>query len=426
MNTVAGLRCLRCGEVYPQDLSPDQLVSGCPQCGTSTSISNLTIEYEPYIWDDISHKTFKGRSQTLWRYYEFLPVDLDYAVSINEGGTDLVECQRLAAHIGVERLFIKDESRNPTWSHKDRAMSVGISRARQVGARVVTTSSSGNEGGALAAYAARAGLEAVVFTSAACPDTMRTLMQVFGAKVIATPTSKDRFTIMQQCVENLGWYPLSSFGSILIGINPYSIEGYKTIAYEICEALNFSSPDIVIVPTCWGDGLQGIWKGFKEFKRCGLIDKLPRMVAAEVFGPLTNAIEMGLDYVAEMPTGDSIAISIAAGVSTWQALNVLRESGGIAQDVVESDLLPTQLLVASKEGVFAEASSIVSIAALKRIVEEGGLEPGATVVCVNTSTGLKDPSPTRQLLPEVPLIEPTMEALEQVMKDKYGKRLEDL
>jgi len=211
---------------------------------------------------------------------------------------------------------------------------------------------------------------------------------------------------MRQYVENLGWYPLSSYGSMPIGINPFAIEGYKTIAYEICEALDFSSPDIVIVPTCWVDGLQGIWKGFKEFKACGLIDKLPRMVAAEVFGPLTNAIEMGLDYVAETPAGDSIAISIAAGVSTWQALNVLRESGGMAQDVEEGDILPTQLLVASSEGVFAEASSVVSVAALKRLVQEGGLEPGVTVVCVVTSTGLKDPAPTRQLLPEVPLIEP--------------------
>jgi threonine synthase len=419
MQNVYGFQCLRCGEYYYLENDVSVLVKGCPKCATSDSIANLSVKYDENKKINVSHSTFSDRENSMWRYFEFLPIEPEHVVTIGEGRTPLIPCIKMAKQLGVEQLFLKDETRNPTWSHKDRAMSVGLSHALEFGARVVTTSSSGNEGGSLSAYAARAGLDAVVFTSASCPPTMRTLMQVYGAKLIATPTSQDRFTIMGKCIETFGWYPMSSYADIPIGINPIGIEGYKTIAFEICEDLDFQVPDFVIVPTCWGDVLQGIWKGFKEFYKSGLIDRLPGMIAAEVFGPLTYAIEKKLSYIKKTPTKNTVAISIGAGISTWQALNVLFESKGSPQDVNDDELLLMQSELARSEGIFAEASSIASVAALKKLRENNIVKAEDLVVSVITSSGLKDPGVARSFLPEVPLIEPNLDALELALKEYY-------
>jgi threonine synthase len=423
MPEVLGLQCLRCGALYPAELAFDRLVMGCRECATPQSVANLSVKYADRAWQGITPASFAGRVHSMWRYREFLPIEPTSAVSLGEGMTALVDCPNLARRLGIRRLYVKDESRNPTWSHKDRAMSVGISHARCSGAGIVATSSSGNEGGSMAAYAARAGCAAVVFTSAACPPTMRTLMQAYGGKVIAVPTSRDRWSLMRQCVGAFGWYPLSSFTSLPIGINPFAIEGYKTIAFEICESLDFQVPEYVIVPTCWGDGLQGIWKGFVEFARAGLTQKVPRMVAAEVFGPLSNALAKDLPFVEPTPAGDSVSISIAGGISTWQALNVLRSSGGMAQDVDDAETLAAQLELAASEGIFAEASSATPLAALKKMLAAGTVPPDATAVCVVTSTGLKDPEVTRRVLPPVPLIEPNAGALAEALRNTYGLEL---
>ncbi len=425
MQNVSGLQCPRCNENYPLKNETAYLVKGCPNCATKESVANLTLRYKENK-AKITPTTFLGRENSMWRYSEFLPFKPEHAVTIGEGMTPLVYCEKMAKHLGVGQLYLKDESRNPTWSHKDRAMSVGVSHALERGDRVVTTASSGNEGGALAAYAARAGIEAVIFTSAACPPTMRTLMQVYGAKLIATPTSQDRFTIMRHCIEKFGWYPMASYSDKAIGTNPFLHEGYKTIAFEICEELDFEVPDYVIVPTCWGDGLHGIWKGFTEFKQAGLIDKLPKMVAAEVFGPLSNALKKNLSYVENTPASDSVAISIAAGESTWQALHVLSESNGMAQDVNDEELLIMQKELASMEGIFAEASSIASVAAVKKLSEKNLIQPDSKIISVITSSGLKDPGVTRPMLPKVPVIEPNIEELESALKNNYEIDINDL
>ena len=425
MQNVSELRCPKCGERYPLKNETAYLVNGCSKCATAKSVANLEVSYKEQEVA-ITPATFKGWENSMWRYEEFLPFDKEHAVTIGEGMTPLVPCEKLAKSLGVGKLYLKDETRNPTWSHKDRAMSVGVSHALEQGSRVVTTASSGNEGGALSAYAARAGLEAVIFTSATCPPTMRTLMQVYGAKLITTPTSYDRFTIMKECIEKFGWYPMSGYTAAPIGTNPFLHEGYKTIAFEICEEMNFNVPDYVIVPTCWGDGLKGIWKGFTEFKQAGLIDKLPKMVAAEVFGSLTETLKRGLKEVESVPDGDSIAISIASGTSTWQALHALLDSNGLAQNVNDDEILKMQLQLASTEGLFAEASSIVSVAVVEKLRELNLIEPDSTIVSVITSSGLKDFEVTRSVLPELPVIEPNIEALESTLRTTYNLDMKKL
>lgn len=419
MKNVMGFQCLRCGELYHLEGDIDILVQGCPKCATPGSIANLSVKYNDNINNNIPKSTFSNRENSMWRYSEFLPFEYKQAVTIGEGRTPLIPCMKMAKQIGMDQFYVKDETRNPTWSHKDRAMSVGLSHALESGALVVTTSSSGNEGGALSAYAAHAGLNAVVFTSASCPPTMRTLMQVYGAKLIATPTSQDRFTIMGKCIKEFGWYPMSSYAETPIGINPFGHEGYKTIAFEICEDLEYQVPDYVIVPTCWGDVLQGIWKGFKEFNKSGLINRVPKMIAAEVFGPLTNAMEKSLSFVEKTPTKNTVAISIGAGISTWQALNVLLESKGHPQDVNDNDLLIAQSELARCEGIFVEASSVASVAALKKLRENNIVKDDDLVVSVTTSSGLKDPGVARSYLPEVPLIKPDIDALKTALKRHY-------
>jgi len=159
------------------------------------------------------------------------------------------------------------------------------------GARVITISSTGNHGASTAAYAARAGLPCVIFTLASVPETMKALMQAYGAAVVACPTSESRWQLMREGVERLGWYPTSGFVTPPIGSNPYGIEGYKTIAWEIAEDLGWTAPAVVVVPSAYSDGLYGVWKGWTELQTVGLVKDAPRMVAAEPFGPLANALE---------------------------------------------------------------------------------------------------------------------------------------
>src|SRR5919106_5105006 len=226
----------------------------------------------------------------LWRYRATLPVTAE-PVTLGEGATPLVHLDRLGRRLGLSKLYAKDESRNPTWSYKDRLCSVAVTHAVAAGARVVTISSTGNHGASTAAYAARAGLPCVIFTLDSVPDTMKTLMQAYGAAVVACPTSESRWALMRQGVERLGRYRTSGFIAPPVGSNPGGVEGYKTLAYEVAEDLGWTAPDVVVVPSSYGDGLAGIWKGWTELRALGLVGHAPRMIAAEPFGPLAHALD---------------------------------------------------------------------------------------------------------------------------------------
>jgi len=413
-----GLRCIRCGTPYP--IGP--MYKGCPSCLAEGLPTNLAVVYDL----DLVRKTYdpmhlEGRPHTIWRYAELLPAEPENAVSIGEGMTPLLPVPRLARKLGIRNLLVKDESRNPTWSFKDRLASSAVSMAKQFGAKVITGSSSGNAGSATAAYSARAGIPCVMFTTQQFPLAMRVQMAVYGTKMIATPTIQDRWHMVEACVDQWGWFPVTIFVYPLVGSNCYGIEGYKSVAFELVEQLG-RVPTHVVMPVGAGDAFYGTWKGFQEYRELGFIDEVPTMVAAEVFGPLENALAKDLDHVEEVPWGPTPAISVGLNTSAYQALAVLRESGGFARSPSSDEMIAMQRELAETEGIYTEVSSVISLCVAKKMVDEGKLGDDELVVAFLTSGGLKDPETTAKHLPQIPLIEPNLEALLGALEGTYAFR----
>lgn len=312
-------------------------------------------------------------------------------VTLGEGQTPLVFCSRIGASLGVANLLIKDEGRNPTWSYKDRFSTVAVSIARSEGAKVVATASSGNAGASLAAYAARAGLDCVVATFAGTASPMLSQIRKHGATVVSLANKVDRWKLLAEAQQRFDWFIASPFSAPVVGSHPLAIEGYKTIAYEIIEQTSGDVPDWCVMPVCYGDALSGVWAGFKELFHAGTIDRLPKMVAAEVHGSLSAALAEGTDHIPEQePCFDSLAVSIGTTRSTYQALRVLRESSGQAVSVSNDGLIEMQSNLARSEGIFAELASVTPLMAIKTLSERDVISPRDKVVAVVTASGLKD------------------------------------
>lgn len=408
MGEPLGAVCVCCGTAYPLGLD----FEGCPKCATDHFRSNLTPVYD---YRKIPESVFAGRlpegDYSLWRYHPLLPVGRDAAVSLGEGGTPLLRIRRVGEDLGCPALWLKDESRNPTGSFKDRFCAVAVSKAARAGARSVAVASTGNQGVSLAAYAAAAGLGCVVLTLETLPEPLRVAMEIMGAHVVAVPTPADRWKVLREGVEREGWFPVSNYLSPPAGSNYYGIEGYKTIAYEIWEQLGRKAPRAVAVPTCYGDGLYGIWKGFCELKTMGLIEEPPRMIAAEISGWLTRSLGEGKPWEGESVVRSSAAFNLLTSRSTWQALAALRESRGEAVHVGEEAILSMQQALARREGIYGEASGVAALAALGDLAGKGQAREAGEVVAVLTSGGMKDPATTARTLPPLRRAEPTLKAV---------------
>jgi threonine synthase len=369
---------------------------------------------------EITPRTWEDRRGGMWKYRELLPVAPETTpVSLAEGGTPLVRLPELEQRWGLRHLYVKDESRNPTGSFKDRLCSVAVTLAAQVGAEVVTVASTGNHGSSTAAYAGKAGLDCVIFTLAGVPLTMKVLMQVYGARLVAMEDSISRWTLMRQCVEELGWFPTGNYVDPPVGSNCFGVEGYKTIAFEVVEQLGWRVPDLVFMPTAFADGLWGTWKGFVELAHLGFTDRLPRMVACEVIGPLARALEQGLECPPALEPRSTVAFSIGNHVSSYQGLRALRDSGGMAVVVSDDEILDMQQVL-GRLGMYVEASSATSLAAVRKLRAKGTLTGEELIVAVVTATGQRDPQATASRLPPVPVVGCSLEQLLGTLKDVYG------
>jgi threonine synthase len=395
-------------------------VTGCTTCRSEGQAVNLRVTYPAGAFRAVQDaRGFDPEERGVWRYHVLLPANLSHAIWLGEGETPLVHAGALGELVGLENLYLKNEARNPTGSYKDRMAAVIVARAREAGAKTVTIASSGNAGAALAAYATVAGLECVVFTSAAAPLAMKAQMRALGAKVIALANSPERWTIMQAAVEKHGWYPASNYLETPIGSNPYGVEGYKTLAFEVWEQMGRDAPDVVAMPVCYGDGLAGVWRGFSDLEELRFIRQAPRLVAGEVWGPLTRAQAEKLESPAPVEAGPTVAISIGGGRSTFQALHALQESNGRAVTVTDEELLSWQAELGRREGIYAEASSLASVAALARLRKDDRLNASAVCVAVITATGLKDPG-AGGVADDVPVIQPTLDDLDRALREVYG------
>jgi threonine synthase len=418
-SVVTELECLRCHAVYDDQ----RLFTGCPRCARESINVNLSVRLDRTALGTVTPESFPAAPRSLWRFRRLLPWPDAEPVSLGEGATPLVHLERLGRRLGLRRLYAKDESQNPTWSYKDRLCSLAVTHAVATGARVITIASTGNHGASTAAYAAHAGLPCVVFTLASVPDTMKTLMQAYGAAVVACATSEQRWTLMREGVERCGWYPTSGWVVPPIGSNPFGIEGYKTIAYEIAEDLGWTAPDVVAVPSCYSDGLFGIWKGWAELRDLGLVKTRPRMLAAEPFGPLANAMARNLEAPEKVAGGSSVAFSIASPYGTYQGLTALRESEGLAVPITDEGIFEAQRALAGEEGLYGEPSALVGMTAVMQLARNLRLDPDQAIVVVLTSGGLKDYGASRAWLPPVPGAGDDFAATLAVLEDRYGLRL---
>jgi len=376
--------CINCGEKY----DTDEIVYSCKLCGDL-----LEVRYD---YDVIEAKLEKSDWQTLplsvWRYRDFMPIrDFSKIVSLNEGGTGLHSCHRLGNLLGVRRLYVKNEGENPTGSFKDRGMTVGITKAVELNMKTVICASTGNTSASLAAYAARAGLQCIVLIpSGKIAYGKLAQAMVYGAKVVQIRGDFDQALkmVLELSEKHREVYLLNS-------INPYRLEGQKSLAYEICDQLNREAPDRVVLPVGNAGNISAIWKGFTEFHKLGLIDKLPKMTGIQAQGaaPIAKAIKNGSNEIMPITKPETIAtaIRIGAPVSWKKALRAIRESKGTAETVTDEEILEAQKMLARSEGLFVEPASASSIAGLKKLSESGKIDRDEVIVCVTTGHGLKDP-----------------------------------
>lgn len=404
------------GKRYPRD-DVRLLAYGDPDARAAGRPINLIPLYPDGTFTRAAFASAFAQRRGLWDFHSLLPVSGDtQPVTIGEGNTPLIA---IPAERGA--LYLKDESRNATWSHKDRAMTVAVTVAKEWGHHTVVGASTGNAGASLAAYAARAAMRCVMFTGTDVPATMQTFMAAYGALLCRLDGGARRRAIAALCIERYGWFPGTNVTDPPVGSNPYGVEGNTTIAYEIVRDLG-DAPAAVIVPTSYGDNLTGIWRGFQRLHEAGMIARLPRLIVAEPANsaPYTHALAHGGPE--QVPATPTAAFSIGGGTASWQAWQTLRDSGGGALSVSEADILPAQRRLASETGLYLEAASVVAVVVARRIASEGG----GTAVVIGTSSGLKDPSSTATALPAPPTIPVNLGALADALQSAYGVRLDDL
>ena len=415
-NSVAGLRCLRCGALYP----PDHFVADCPAC-RSVAPSNLAVEYRGDVLNGVSKQSLASGPRSIWRYAHSLPVAAEHGVSLGEGLTPLVELPRLARQLDLGSLHAKCEFANPTGSFKDRLASVAVSAGRVMfGARVIASSSSGNAGAAAAAYAARAGLPCIIFTFLGTAGPMVTQMQAYGAMVVGVEDKAHRWTLLEAGVRRFGWFPTSPFFGPVVGSNPYGIEGYKSLAYEIAEQLGWRVPDWIVLPVCYGDALVGMARGFAELLRLNWIKRMPRLVAAEIYGslsrpsrssattrrpfraPMTRSPSRSAraEHIpgAESGARDRRRRHARAGRRAAALAPRSRAQGGAVRGAVRRGL--------DRRG--------------RPVAAPGHDPPGEAVTCLITSGGLKDPATAAKSIAPIPTVPPDLDRVLDVVAQVYG------
>jgi threonine synthase len=402
------LRCGRCEREYDES-SAYALCAPCAADGVNLypspvyDLAGVTIPSAP---DPLS-------TAGIARFAEFLPIDRSTFVSLGEGGTPLLALPAAGALAGLPELRLKDESRNPTWSYKDRLAAIAVNKAAQQGAETVVVSSTGNHGAAIAAYAAKLGLRCVVLTIASVPLAMKVLIQSYGATLVALQEPAQRWTVMREGVEQRGWVPMSGYVGPPSGSNPFGVDGYKTIAYELWEQYGGKLPDVIVAPVAYGDGIAGLVRGCEDLASLGLVPELPRIVAAEPYDPFRAALEEREPSPA--PAEPTVAFSIAALQATWQGVAALRRTNGFAASADNAEVMAAQQVLSSLEGAFLEPSSAITYAVLPQLIRSGVVSDSDSVVLLGTSTGLKDIGAAAATLPEVPVIEPTLHAFDEAV-----------
>ncbi|MBT4440049.1 MAG: threonine synthase [Elusimicrobiaceae bacterium] len=408
MKKILSLQCINCGKEHK--LSDTRYL--CTACA-----GNLEITYDYKLikkrldYDDLE----KNTTYDMWRYIDILPVDDNKDLPpVKVGWTPLYEAEDLAKKLGIANLFIKDEGRNPTGSIKDRGSAVVVARALELNEKVISTASNGNASDSLACLTANLHMETVIFMPKTVPYPKLVQLLVFGAHVVLVDGSyDDAFELNVKATEKYGWYTRAA------GYNPFVREGKKTCAFEICEQLEWEAPDKVIVSVGDGSVFSGLWKGFVDFNKLGIIEKMPQMIAVQPEGSaaLKKAFDNGgkVEHIKAKTIADTLAVNYPRDAQ--MALQALDESGGFVTTVKDNEIIEAISELAKGTNVFAEPAGAVPYAALKNLVKEGKIKSDESVVLVVTGYGLKDiDTAIKSVKQEHPkTIKPTLEELEKAI-----------
>jgi threonine synthase len=404
-----GLKCRECGTTY--ELAPKHVCEFC--------FGPLEVEYDyDVIKKLISRESIAAGPRSIWRYADLLPADdPQYRIDFGVGFTPLVRADRLAKRLGLKNLYIKNDTANPTWSFKDRVVSVALSRAREWGFDTAACASTGNLANSVAAHAARAGMRCFVFIPADLEAGKVLASQVYGPNVVKVSGNYDE--VNRLCSEIADRNPKWAF--VNINVRPYYSEGSKTLAYEVAEQLGWRAPDHVVVPIASGSMLTKIHKGLGEMMKLGLIDqKNVRVSGAQATGcnPVAEAFENGLDFVKPMKPS-TIAKSLAIGnpADGIYALDIIRNTGGAAAQVTDAEIVEGMKLLAECEGIFTETAGGVTIGVLKKLAEAGKINPDETTVAYITGIGLKTQEAVADHLNSPYHIEPNLNSFQSTLQE---------
>ena len=382
MTNVTRLECSACGAQY----EAGHLYNVCIKCGKP-----LLVRYDlARASKSLTRDALTSRRADMWRYREVLPVENDAnIVSLGEGWTPLVSAPRLGNSLGMTRLIIKDESLNPTQSFKARGMSVAVSMALELGVKKLAAPSAGNAGGALAAYAARAGIEAHIFMPRDTPVANVIECKMTGAHVtLIDGLITDCGAEVAKRKDAEGWFDVSTLKE------PYRVEGKKTLGYELAEQLGWRLPDVILYPTGGGTGLVGMWKAFDEMETMGWIgSERPRMVSVQAEGcaPIVRAFESGATHADEFRDAATVAsgLRVPKAIGDFLILDALRKSGGTAIAVSDDELLAAVAEIGATEGLFVAPEGAACLPALRKLIQRGDVDRNEEVVLFNTGAGIK-------------------------------------
>lgn len=416
---VIGLKCFVCSSTYPHGN-----IFTCPRCGIQ-GILDVQYDYEaigssPKSLPTVRHGglrqagEIRNRPLDQWRYRELLPISPDIPTPhLHIGWTPIYDVPRLARHVGIRKLFLKDDGRNPTNSFKDRASAIGVMKAMEFGFNTIACASTGNAASSLAGLSAATGLKSYIFVPERAPEPKVTQLLIFGATVFRVKgTYEQAFELSNQVCEQFGWYNRNS------GTNPYLVEGKKTAGLEIAEQMKEHLPDWVVVSVGDGCTIGGIGKGLQEMKQLGLIDRVPRLLGVQAEGakPILDSFASGKDLV---PTAtNTIADSIAVGTPrNWRrAIQQIRFSHGEMIAVSDDEILDAMRLTARLGGVFGEPAGVAGVAGLKKAIEQKIIGVNETAIVVITGNGLKDVQSAKQASGSEHQVEQTLDAVADVLE----------
>lgn len=419
---VKGLTCLVCHTSYN-----DGNHFTCPRCGIQ-GILDVQYDYDAVASSFFGHGTPapKGspalssqRPFDMWRYRELLPISPDHHVPhLHIGWTPVYDVPRLAHAIGIRKLFLKDDGRNPTSSFKDRASAVGVLKAVEFGFDTIACASTGNAASSLAGLSASMGLKSFIFVPERAPEPKITQLLIFGATVLKVHgTYEDAFDLCRSACERFGWYNRNS------GTNPFLVEGKKTAGLEIAEQCQTHLPDWVVVSVGDGCTIGGIGKGLQEMKRLGFIDRVPRLLGVQAEGarPIVDAFKSGTDLIPSHT--HTLADSIAVGTPrNWRrALGQIRASNGEMVAISDDEILDAMRLTARLAGVFGEPAGITGVAGLRKALGQGMVKSNESVLVCITGNGLKDIQSARQAAGEPIDVEPHLDALTEALSSRFAQ-----